>query len=132
MTNSTLRLCGLVASVAALWSGCARRPDHLPPRADRTAGAHERADFTRVWNARAAARTLAIRTTAPELIVEPPTLPAEVYRLDGSEYTSVRDVGTWWIKNRTRLQWIDNRKLTLTTTSFTGRWHVQRPSEVTR
>lgn len=56
----------------------------------------------------------------------------EIYRLDGSEYTSVRDIGSWWIKNRTRLQWIDDRTLALTTTSFTGWWHVQRPNEVAR
>jgi hypothetical protein len=121
-----------VAIVAVVWSGCGRHPDHLPSRADRTARAQERADFTGVWSARESGRTIAIRATATELIVEAPTLPAEIYRLDGSEYTSVRDVGTWWIKNRTQLQWIDNRKLTLTTTSFTGWWRFHHPSQVTR
>jgi hypothetical protein len=131
MKKLTLRLYGAVATVAALSCGCTSRGDHLPSRADRTPRAQERADFTGVWAARDSGRTIAIRTTATELLVEPPTLPTEIYRLDGSDYTTVRDVGTWWIKNRARLRWIDARTLRLTTTSFTGWWHVHRPSEVT-
>src|SRR5262249_13912379 len=99
---------------------------------DRVPRTHQRPDFTGVWTARESGRTIVIRATAAELIVEPPTLPSEIYRLDGSDYTSVRDVGAWWIKNRTRLQWIDERALRVTTTSFTGWWRIQRPSDVTR
>jgi len=131
MNRFLLRLCGPLATVGALSSGCASRPDHLPSGGEHTARAQERMDFTGVWSAGDSGRTIVIRATAAELVVEAPTLPSEIYRLDGSEYTSVRDVGTWWIKNRTRLRWIDTRKLRLTTTSFTGWWHVQRPSEVT-
>jgi hypothetical protein len=130
MPKFMLRLCGAVTVVAGLCSGCGLRPDHLPSDGDRTARARQRTDFTGVWSARDSGRTIAIRATASDLIVEAPTLPAEVFRLDGSEYTSVRDVGTWWIKNRTRLRWIDSRKLRLVTTSFTGWWHIQRPGEV--
>jgi hypothetical protein len=125
-----VRLCGVVATVAVLCSGCGA--DHLPSTTDRAARAQERADFTGLWSARESSRSIAIRATATELIVEPPTLPAEVYRLDGSEYISVRDTGNWWIKNRTRLQWVDQRTLRLTTTSFTGWWRVHRPADVTR
>jgi hypothetical protein len=125
------RLGGPLATVVALSSGCASRPDHLPSGGEQPPRAQERTDFTGVWSAGDSGRTIAIRATATELVVEASTLPNEIYRLDGSEYTSVRDVGTWWIKNRTRLRWIDNRKLRLTMTSFTGWWHVQRPSEVT-
>jgi hypothetical protein len=121
---------GSAAVLAVLCFGCAG-PDHLPFPSDRPPGVQRRADFVGVWRARASSRTIAIRATATELIVEPPTLPTEIYRLDGSDYTSVRDVGNWWIKNRSRLQWIDDRTLTLTTTSFTGWWHVHRPSELT-
>jgi len=131
MRRRALRLCGPLATVAALSCGCTSRPDHLPSGTDRTPRSERRADFTGVWSARESGRTIAIRTTATELIVDAPTLPAEIYRLDGSEYTSVRDVGTWWIKNRTRLRWIEPGKLRLTLTSFTGWWHIQRPGEVT-
>lgn len=126
----TARWCGFVATVAVLCSGCGA--DHLPSNTDRAARAQARADFTGVWSARESSRSIAIRATAAELIVEPPTLPAEVYRLDGSECVFVRDVGNWWIKNRTRLRWVDNRTLRLTTTSFTGWWRVHRPGDVTR
>jgi hypothetical protein len=109
-----------------------RQPDHLPSPSDHRPAVLRRADFVGVWSAPASGRTIAIRATATDLIIEPPTLPSEVYRLDGSDDISVRDVGNWWIKNRSRLQWIDDRTLTLTTTSFTGWWQVQRPSAVTR
>ena len=129
--KTRVRLCGLMATLAMLGAGCGTRVDHLPSGMDRAPRAQERPDFTGVWSVRESGRTIAIRTTPTELIVEPPTLPAEIYRLDGSDYISVRDVGTWWIKNRTRLQWIDDRVLRLTTRSFTGWWHVQRPGELT-
>jgi hypothetical protein len=130
MKHVTPRIYGAVAIVAALSIGCTSGADHLPSSTDRTPRAQERADFTGSWSARDSGRAILIRATATELVVEAPTLPAEIYRLDGSEYTSVRDVGTWWIKNRTRLRWIDPRTLRLMLTSFTGWWHVQRPGEV--
>jgi hypothetical protein len=131
MKKSILRRCGALAVAAALGSGCASRPDHLPSRDDRAGRPQEWMEFTGVWSAHDSDRTITIRATATALVVEPPTLPSEIYRLDGAEYTSVRDVGAWWIKNRTRLQRIDPRTLTLKTTSFTGWWHAQRPEEVT-
>ena len=132
MKRLTLCPYGPLAIIAALPWGCTSGADHLRSSADRTPRAQERADFTGVWSAHESGRSIAIRATAAELIVEPPTLPTEIYRLDGSDYTSVRDVGTWWIKNRTRLHWVDSRTLRLTLTSFTGWWHVHRPSEVAR